>query len=409
MPSSLHYWLRVSFINLLIVAWIGVMLRYKIAFSFPFVDQKHLLHGHSHFAFSGWITQVLMVMLVQYLSQFKGEGVFKKYLPVLYANLITAYGMLVFFPIQGYGAGSISFSVLSIVNSYVFAVMYWRDLNRLRKPDISHYWYKASLVFYALSSIGAFSLAYMMANKIVHQNGYLAAVYYFLHFQYNGWFFFAGMGLLVSRIEKITATIKQLKLVFWSFFLACIPAYFLSVLWMSLPGIVYGLVVVAALMQCVGWVLMILLIRKNNIIIKAITGRGTWLLLLSAIALTIKLLLQLGSTHPALSQLAFGFRPIVIGYLHLVLLGMITVFIIGYLVSMQMLIINKMIRAGILIFVTGIFINELLLMLQGVAGLNYVIVPFINEMLLMAAAIMFIGILLISCAFRKTNALLPAS
>ena len=409
MQSSLHYWLRISFINLLIVALIGVMLRYKIAFSFPFLDQKHLLHGHSHFAFSGWITQVLMVMLVQYLSQYKGEGFFKKYLPVLYGNLITAYGMLVFFPIQGYGAGSISFSVLSIVNSYVFAVMYWKDLNGLRKPYISHYWYKAALVFYALSSLGAFSLAYMMANKIVHQNWYLAAVYYFLHFQYNGWFFFAGMGLLVSRIEKITTTIKQLKLVFWSFFLACIPAYFLSVLWMSLPFIVYWLVVAAAMMQCVGWVLLILLIRKNSIIIKAkITGWGSWLLLISAIALTIKLLLQLGSTHPALSQLAFGFRPIVIGYLHLVLLGMITVFIIGYLVSMQLLTINKMIRAGILIFITGIFVNELLLMLQGVAGLYYVIIPFINEMLLMAAAIMFSGTLLINCAFRKTNVPLPA-
>ena len=34
--------------------------------------------------------------------------------------------------------------------------------------------------------------------------------------------------------------------------------------------------------------------------------------LFSALALSLKFLLQLGSTIPALSQLAFGFRPIVI-------------------------------------------------------------------------------------------------
>ena len=108
----------VSFLNLLIVAFIGVILRYKIAFLLPFIDQKYLLHGHSHFAFAGWVTQVMMVLLVQYLSQYKGEDIFKKYRWFLYGNLVTAYGMLIFFPLQGYGAGSISFSTLSIINSY---------------------------------------------------------------------------------------------------------------------------------------------------------------------------------------------------------------------------------------------------------------------------------------------------
>ncbi len=55
-------WIKICFINLLIVALLGVTLRYKIAFSLPFVDQKHLLHGHSHFAFAGWITQIIQVV-----------------------------------------------------------------------------------------------------------------------------------------------------------------------------------------------------------------------------------------------------------------------------------------------------------------------------------------------------------
>ena len=401
MGSSLRRWLQISFLNLLIVAFIGIILRYKIAFSLPFIDQKNLHQGHSHFAFAGWITQVLMVLLVQYLSQYKGEDIFKKYRWLLYGNLLTAYGMLLFFPLQGYGFGAISFSTLSIINSYFFAIRYWKDLNRVEHKGTTHLWYKAALLFYVISSLGAFSLAYMMANKIMHQNWYLAAVYYFLHFQYNGWFFFAGMGLLVSRVEKMVSAGKQLKTVFWLFCLACIPAYFLSVLWMPLPMIIYWIIIASAIAQLAAWIMLVKLIFKNKAVLKqAFPEKGRWLLLLSAIALTIKLLLQLGSTHPALSQLAFAFRPIVIGYLHLVLLGVITIFILGYIISMNLLSASKYLMTGVWIFISGIIINEILLMLQGVTGLSYIIIPFIDELLFAAAIIMFSGILVFNLNSR---------
>lgn len=406
MGSSLRRWLRVSFLNLLIVSGIGIILRYKIIFSLPFIDQKHLLHGHSHFAFAGWITQVLMVLLVQYLVHYAGEDIFKRYRWLLYSNLITAYGMLLFFPLQGYGLGSIIFSTLSIINSYFFAIRYWKDLNKISYKSASHSWFKAALIFYVISSLGAFSLAYMMANKIMHLNWYLAAVYYFLHFQYNGWFFFAAMGLLVSRLEKIILPIKQLQIVFWLFCIACVPAYFLSALWMPIPMIIYWLVIASAIAQFAGWLILVKLIFKNRAVIRStIPKKARQLLLLSAIALTAKLLLQLGSTHPALSQLAFGFRPIVIGYLHLVLLGVISIFILGYIISMDLLRVRRSFIYGIWIFICGIIINELLLMLQGVTGLSYTIIPLINESLFATAIIMFSGILLFNIGSRDRKSL----
>ena len=114
MSLYLQRWLKTCLFNLFIVACIGVILRYKIAFSLPFIDQKHLLHGHSHFAFAGWITQAIMVFLIAYLVQQKGEVVYKRYRWLLYANLFTAVGMLISFPIEGYGLFSIIFSTLSI-------------------------------------------------------------------------------------------------------------------------------------------------------------------------------------------------------------------------------------------------------------------------------------------------------
>ena len=118
MEFTLRRLLKISLFNLLLVASIGVVLRYKILYSLPFVDQKQLLHGHSHFAFAGWIAHTLMVLFVAYLSRYRQRDEFKKYKYVLIINLISAYGMLLSFPVQGYGLVSISFSTLSVFTFY---------------------------------------------------------------------------------------------------------------------------------------------------------------------------------------------------------------------------------------------------------------------------------------------------
>jgi hypothetical protein len=53
------FWLQFSVINLLIVALLGVLMRYKIGFAFPHFNQKYLQESHSHFAFIGWISHTL--------------------------------------------------------------------------------------------------------------------------------------------------------------------------------------------------------------------------------------------------------------------------------------------------------------------------------------------------------------
>jgi hypothetical protein len=404
MGISYRKWLSISFINLLIVAILGVLMRYKIAFYLPYIHQKDVLHSHSHFAFAGWITQTFMVLLVHNLSTNNADQVIKKYNWLLYANCITAYGMLVAFFIQGYGLYSITFSTLSIFVSYYFAVQYWKDLNKQTEKKASHLWIKASLVFSVISSLGAFSLAYMMVNKVMVQNWQLASVYFFLHFQYNGWFLFAGMGLLVSKLEMVKANIQNMKNAFYLFCFACVPAYLLSVLWLPIPQLIYIIIILAVIAQVVGWVIMIRVIKKSKLFIQEHFSKyGCILLLLSAIAFTIKLILQTGSVHPALSQLSYGFRPIIIGYLHLVLLAITSIFIIGYIVSFDLIAVTKKIKMGISIFVIGIILNEILLMLQGVAALSYNTVPYIDGLLLATAVVLFIGIFLMVISSKKSG------
>ena len=397
MNPSIRRWLQVALFNLLLVASLGVIMRYKIAFSLPLINQQYLLHAHSHFAFAGWVTQALMSLLVLYLYERGNTIAFRKYKWILYANLFTAYGMLLTFPFEGYALLSIIFSTLSIFVSYFFAVKFWKDLNRLSEKNNADSWFKAAVLFNALSSLGAFSLAAMLATKNIHPNSYLASIYFFLHFQYNGWFFFACMGLLIYRLTKYGISHRKLKVVFTLFVLACVPAYFLSALWLPLPQWVYLLVVVAAFLQLAAWLLLLKLIRKYLSQIKMnVAVLPKRLFILCGIALSIKLCLQAGSVIPSLSRLAFGFRPIVIGYLHLVLLGVITLFILSYSTAFKLIPVNKKTAGGIIVFTAGIIANEILLMIQGVADLNYEAVPFINEMLLAAALILFAGIFIIN-------------
>lgn len=404
MKDFLRKWLSISFFNLLLVAVLGFILRYKIAFYLPFSDQKFILHSHSHFAFTGWLSQTLMVLMIWHLSRKLGDDIINRYRSVLYANLFAAYGMLISFILQGYALFSISFSTLSILVSYQFVRLYWSDLNRIKEKEVSRLWFKAALIFSLISSAGTFCLAYMMSAKIVDQNLYLASVYLFLHFQYNGWFMFSGLGLLSGKLEKLIGERKNQKTIFILFCMACVPGYFLSVLWAPFIDNIYLILVIAVLAQLAGWLMLLKIIFRNKEILSIQLNKyGKILLILSAIAFSIKLILQTGSLHPALSQLSYGFRPIIIGYLHLVLLGVTSIFILGYIISFKLIPVNKLLIRGIFVFVAGVIINELFLMIQGIAALSYTGIPYINEMLLAAAIILFSGTLIMLISRLSTT------
>ena len=389
-------WLKTSIINLLLVAILGLLMRYKIGFEFPFLDQKHLQHSHSHFAFSGWISHTLMVLMIGFLEYKikKTEIQFiKKYNLLLITNLICSYGMLISFIIQGYGAISILFSTSSIVIACVFTFFYFKDLKLISHEDLSKNWFKASLFFNVISSLGTFALAYMMVSKNIQQNEYLSSIYFYLHFQYNGWFFFACMGLLISFLQLKKAENLFFNKTFWLFFVSCIPAYFLSTLWLKLPTWIYVLTLLSALIQTVTWFkfLFVIIKLKSNFLEKyPLVLR--YILFFVGVALSLKFILQLGSTIPALSQLAFGFRPIVIAYLHLVLLAIISLFLLFYIYVNQLITFNKKVKNGIIIFTIGVLLNEIILAIQGIASFSYTLIPFVNEMLFGAAIILVSGI-----------------
>lgn len=387
------FWLKFSVFNFLIVALLGVTMRYKILYSMPFLDQKHLQEAHSHFAFYGWITNVIYVLILNYMHKINAQIDLKKYEKLIVVNLIASFTMLGAFLYGGYFWASIAGSTVALLCSFVFFFFFVRDAKKIQ--DFSKFWFLAGLFFAVISSVGVFNLGYMMMSKTATQDLYLASEYYYLHFQYNGFFIFSCIGFLLFSMKQAGSGIseKQNKLIFWLLFVGCVIGYGLSVLWMKMPVSIFAVIVVATIMQTIGAVLLFVFIKKNwtNLVLKW-SPMHRFVLLYAGFAFAVKIALQLGSTIPALNQFAFGFRNVVIAYLHLVLLMCIATFLVNQILATHYFTITNKLLMGFKLLLLGIFLNELVLGLMGVFSIKYISIPFANEMLLGVSVLMFASI-----------------
>lgn len=376
MYETARKWTSLSVINLLIVACLGVVLRYKGAFYMPVLDYKHLLHAHSHFAFSGWVTTILFTAFV-YLIPFR-----KVYQYQFWLNQLASFGMLISFTIQGYGVVSIAFSTLSVVFTYWFAFTYLKDIRSVTFPPLVKSCIQLALAFLVISSFGPFMLAAAKGNWVLYNN----AIYFYLHFQYNGWFTFGVLALFFWAAPRyhiyLAPNFSKVFVILMG--IACIPAYCLSMLWAHPPGYIYAIGGCAALLQIAALLFLIMGVpRRKNI-------HPLWIL--ASLAFIIKIILQALTLIRVLGRFTYGFRPVVIGYLHLVVLGFITFSIIGFLIQNRLLRVTK---SGLVIFITGVIFNEVVLGIQCLLGFLGKGMPMAPYWLFAAAATMLAGVVLL--------------
>ena len=109
----------------------------------------------------------------------------------------------------------------------------------------------------------------------------------------------------------------------------------------------------------------------------------------------MKFLLQLASVVPWVSQWAFGFRTVVIAYLHLVLLAVVTVFLLSYVQWKGWLSTTGASAWAAAMFALGIFLNELTLAVQGIASFSYTLIPYADKLLLVIAVFMAYSVFLL--------------
>lgn len=390
---SNYFWLKFSIFNFFIVALLGVIMRYKILYSFPFLDQKHLQEAHSHFAFYGWITNSIYVLLMIYLKKVNADINIKKYENLILINIIASFLMLATFMIGGYFWASILASVLALLCTFVYFYYFIKDFKKIQ--DQFKIWFLSALFFATISSIGVFNLGYMKSFGSISQDLFLASEYFYLHFQYNGFFIFACIGFLLYSLKEAGSelSIKQNKLLFRLMFIGCLVGYGLSVLWIKLPIFIFIVIVLATIVQTYGaFILFKFVINNYKNLITKWSPMQRFALMFFGLAFGVKIILQLGSNIPAVNQFAFGFRNVVIAYLHLVLLMCVATFLINEILATKIFILSKKLLLGFKLLLLGIFLNELVLGSMGIFSIKYISIPFAKEALLLISLLMFFAI-----------------
>ncbi|MDO4224561.1 MAG: hypothetical protein Q4C75_01540 [Bergeyella zoohelcum] len=400
--KNIVFWLRLSVFNFLLVAVLGVLMRYKIAFSLPFVEQKNVQEAHSHFAFYGWITQIIYAFVLLYLKRNLPNHNLSKYFTLMKTNLLASYLMLIAFLYSGYFWASILASAVALLVSFVFSFYLWKDLRSSK--DLVRYWFLGGFFFAVISSFGVFALSYMKIFGNITQDWYLASTYYYLHFQYNGFFMLMAIGLLLDTFRRMGAEIdaRQNQLIFWLSFLGCLVGYGLSVLWMKIPVWLFIIIVLATLSQTFAAFRLLGFVRRNfPKIAPQLLPVQKLLLGVSGFAFVVKILLQLGSNIPEISQFAFGFRNVVIAYLHLVLLMCLSVFFLFQFFYEKVFVVTKFVIIGVKTLVLGILLNELLLGIMGVLSIKYIAIPNTQYYLLAVSVMMLVGLILMVSSLKE--------
>lgn len=305
-------------------ACMGLFLRYQLIAPTQTVNFSYMLHGHSHVMFLGWIFNVLYLAFVSAFTA--GQRIFRI---LFWIPQVGVAGMLVAFPLQGYGLYSIAFTTLHTFSAFVFIACFFFHTRTLSSPAITLA--RTALLLFVVSSFGPFYLAYLKATGHEHSNLYRLAIYFYLHFQYNGFFFFGVLTLLVQAVGQTLprSGSKSVRMGIYLLWATCVSTYLLSILWTA-PGLAYNILgFLAAVLQAVA---LRCFITPFKLFRSTLNDRSARLLLdLSASALVLKCMLQILSSHPALALFADEYRVIVIAYLHLVLLGFITCFLISWL------------------------------------------------------------------------------
>jgi len=347
---------------LLLVGSMGILLR--LFFVLPVAaNYRFLVHTHSHIALLGWVYIALSTLV--YKLYLTGAGKGKIYKRIFLFTNFTLLGMMFSFPLQGYALFSIIFSTLFLFASYFLAWFVFKNVPARFRDRYSYKCIKAALWYMVFSSIGPWAVGGVLATLGKASVWYKLSIYFYLHFQYNGWFILALIGILFFIAEKAKAGIgkKSFHIFLLLINAGVILSFFLSVLWTKPPVVFYGLAAAGAVLQVIAFVQLFQMLKNSwKKIQESLQSFAAFLLKLSGICLAVKVLLQLITALPFFTELSFLYTDFVIGYLHWTFLGVVSLALFAFLYHFDLL---RFSRTAFWIYFSGFILSEILIFYKG--------------------------------------------
>ncbi len=384
----------------LIIAFLGMLLRLFFVTTIS-LNYKHLVHAHSHIALLGWIYTALTTLI--YFCYLDNKVISKKYNVIFLSTQITLIGMLISFPITGYALYSIIFSTLFLIVSYWFFGFVNKHISEEQKSTNSYRLVRAGFWFMVLSSIGPWALGIIMNTLGSTSIWYKNAIYFYLHFQYNGWFIVTLFGIFFYILEKLDIHFskKDFNRFYWLLISSVILTFFISVLWAKPPIIFNLLGGLGSVIQIFSFGLFLILINPYKAKLKASFSSFIYSILkTTAVLFILKMALQLLGSTTYFSTIAAKHIDLVIGYLHWTFLGIVSITLLGFLHYFKLIILSK---KAYQLYIAGFILTEGLLFYKGVFNwLNLEILENYYVFLAIASCVLFIAI-----TFLFTRQLIP--
>ncbi len=398
-------WINLSLLGLCVVGSLGVLLRSKILFSIPFFDYNRLLDAHFHFAFSGWVTLALVTLMIYDIlpEQIHDKPVYQQ---LLMGIVLASWLQLLSSNLPPNNPLSSLFSAVFIFSTYVFGWVFVKDLRQAGVSKSVKLLSVGAIIFLVLASVGIFWLAYLFAAKSLNSGAYRNALYTYLHFEYNGFFTLAVFALIFNKLEAVMDEAAKLRLFRfgWVLCVSVVLSLFLTFLWQD-PDIYYRIIAFIGSLSLLFVIGQFLLSTRQ---LKAagqslhplVRGMGY----LAIAAFLLKTLLQSFTIFPSMGTAVFGDRPVIIGFLHLVFLGFVSLMLLAYFAQYGLLNLKYGVtKLALVTFTAAIIINEIVLMTQGL-GAMFIISSSIFPWLLWGISILLLmGALLIGVARIRTN------
>lgn len=345
----------------LVASLLGLTMRAFYVVEIPVVEYRHILHAHSHLALLGWGFMILMGAMIFGLDEESNYS--KKYGWLFIALLVSLVGMLLSFPVQGYGAVSISFSTLFVVVSYGFVFKFWKTLGN-KSNTLGIRLIRWSLIGYVISTFGLWALGPVTATLGRMHELYFMTIQWFLHFQLNAWFVLGTLGMLVFFAEK-----RGLKIQFSGtqegiLLGSVVLTYALAITWAEPSPIFFWINSGAVLLQAVAYYF---LLSKVWPVIQTLKLNAfvRQLLQLALISLVAKAFLQILLLLPEVAVISYTIRMYVIGFLHLVLLGAMSFGLVGLAMAEGRIQVSFFSKIGWVLVATAFVGTEIMLFGQG--------------------------------------------
>lgn len=185
-------------------AAIGPLLRLAALVPLDF-NYRNVMHAHSHTMVMGWLFNGFILAICHRVFRRVPPGVFWS---MLLASALTIL-QLVLFPEHGYDR-----TVILLLTLYTLATWYllyevWVATAAMSRHRLSRLLIFIAIFFNFLASVSLFGLGPFLTRVFGIGGNYELLIQVYLHFQYNGFFWFAFLALLSHDVALVNKSFNR--------------------------------------------------------------------------------------------------------------------------------------------------------------------------------------------------------